>query len=116
MPFKNKDASKLFFDNNFSFSINNSWPSRTFSSTVTLSGDHIQEMLDVINNSPQVDTYTISLKTKEDATITLNNVRFQSDISNGEGDYMIYSITASDVRVKEPERIKDIKEQMSEIP
>lgn len=113
MPLTNKDVIKLMNDNGVSLSINNNWGARTISGTVTMGGECFNDLMKVINDS---ESYTIKVKTGEDVVITLNNVKFKSDISNNEGDYMIYPITAEAVSVKEPERIKDIKDQIMEIP
>ena len=113
MSLQNKDVIKLMNDNGVSLSVNNTWGARTISGTVTMGGECLDELLKAINDS---ESYNIKVKTGEDVVITLNNVKFKSDVSNGEGDYMIYPITAQGVSVKEPERIKDIKDQMMEIP
>ncbi len=77
---------------------------------------HVTDLLEMISDAAS-STYNIEYKLADDTTITMSNVTIQpNDISNGEGDYMIFPVKGQGITIKPPEMIETLDDQLKEVP
>ncbi len=77
---------------------------------------HVDDLLQLINSTSS-STVNIEYKLSDDTTITMSNVTIQpNDVSNGEGEYMIFPVKGQGITIKPPEMIETLDDQLKAVP